>query len=319
MSLVYNFFVFLLGLLVLAVSSDYLIKTSVRLAHLLRLTTLFVGLILVAFGTSLPEGSVSITAVIKQYKDIALGNIIGSNIANIGLVLGISGLLRPLKTSSSLFKREIPIMLVCPLLLFWFCWDGMISRLEGAVFIAGFIFFCILAYRGSKIIQEVENTPVFTPPRFLARINSRFITFILFGACLIFVIFSANLMVNSGVNIAQSFGISPWIIGLTIFSVGTSLPELAASVSASLKNVSSISIGNVVGSNIFNILLVLGIVSIIEPITVNRAILNFELPLLIVFSVILTIFLGTNNRLSRLEASLFLMFYAIFIVLLFIK
>ena len=319
MSLFYNFSIFLSGLLILAVSSDYLIKSSVRLAQLLRLTTLFIGLILLAFGTSLPEGSVSIIALIKKYKDIALGNIVGSNIANIGLVLGISGLLRPLKTSRSLFKKEIPIMLISSLFLFWFCADGMISRLEGAVFIAGFILFLILAYRGSKILEEAETVQTFAQPRFFAKANSRFIIFIIFGVCLGCVIFSANLMVNSGVNIAQIFGLSPWIIGLTIFAVGTSLPELAVSVSASLKDVPSISIGNVVGSNIFNILLVLGIVSIIEPITVNRSILTFELPLLIVFSVVLTIFLGTDNRLSRAESLFLLIFYSIFIVLLFIK
>jgi len=316
MPLLLNLLILIFGLILLAVSSDFLIKTSVKLACLLKLSTLFIGLILVAFGTSCPEAAVSIVAIVKKYKDIALGNIVGSNIANIGLVLGLSGLLRPLKIDTSLFRREIPIMLLSCVFLFIFCLDGEISRWEGLVFILGFILFCFFSYKGSRLHDDSED---FELSGFLKRIKSKIFVFFLFFVSLLFLVVSANLMVNSGVNIAKIFGISPWLIAVTVFAVGTSLPELAASISAALKKVPSISIGNVIGSNIFNILLVLGLVSLVRPITVERSILRFELPLLIVFSIGVSLFMRTKNTLSRWEAGLLFLSYIVFIVLLIVR
>lgn len=316
MPLFINLLILILGLALLAVSSDFLVKTSVKLAFLLKLSTLFVGLIFVAFGTSFPEASVSIVAIIKQYKDIALGNIIGSNIANIGLVLGLSCIIRPLKVDSSLFKREIPLMLISCILFFILCLDSQISRLEGIILIFLFVFFCIFSYRGSKSHKESQD---FELKGFLKRTKSKLLISGLFITSLILLVLSSNLLVNSGVNLARYFGISNWIIAMTVFAVGTSLPELGASIAASFKKVSSISIGNVVGSNIFNILFVLGLASLIRPIQVNQGILKFELPALLIFSLILLIVLRIKYRISRWEGLILFAGYIGFIILLIAK
>ncbi|MBN2120766.1 MAG: calcium/sodium antiporter [Candidatus Omnitrophica bacterium] len=316
MSLGVSVIILILGLVLLVVSADFLIKISVRLAWLLRLSTLFIGLILVAFGTSLPEAAVSIVAAVKNSKDIALGNVVGSNIANIGLAVGLAGLFNPLKVEKSLFRREIPVMLVSCLALYGFCWDGLICRWEGGVFLLGFAAFCFFSFKNSKAQEESEEFTLSGP---LSKTESKPLVFLIFCGCLFFLVLGADLMVNSGVNIANFFGISPWVIAITVFAVGTSLPELAASVAASIKKVSSISIGNVVGSNIFNILLVLGLASLIRPIEVDRSILNFELPLMIAFSVVVSLFMMTRNKVSRFEAGVLLLFYCIFIVFLFIR
>lgn len=311
-----NILVLIFGLALLSYSSNYLIKTSVKLAYLLKLSTLFIGLIFVAFGTSLPEAAVSIVAVVKKYKDIALGTVVGSNIANIGLVLGISGLLRPLKVDVTLFKREIPIMLGSCALLYIFCLNGVISRLEGGVFLLGFVLFCIYSYKGSKFHKEDED---FKLDGFLDKTKSKLFIIGLFSVSLLLLVLSANLMITTGVNLAKFFGVRPWIIAITIFAVGTSLPELAASITASLKKVSSISVGNVVGSNIFNVLLVLGLASMLRPIPIEQSTVRFELPLLIVFSIVVTLFMRLKNSLSRFQAAALFVFYLVFIALLFIK
>ena len=316
MFLLQTILVFLLGLALLVFFSNLLIKSSIKLAFFLKLSTLFIGLIFIAFGTSCPEAAVSITAAVRRYKDIALGNILGSNIANIGLVLGLCGLVQPLKIEFSVIRKEITIMLISCLVLFVFCWDGVLSRLEGSFFILGFIFFCFFSYRSSKKHKE---EPGFDLSGSLTRFNSRPKTIALFLISLVFIVLGANLMVNSGVSIAKFFKISPFIIALTVFSIGTSLPELAASLTAISKKVPHISIGNVIGSNVFNILLVLGIVSLIRPLEINPQVLKFELPALCVFSFLTFLFIRSKNILSRLEAGILFFGYIGFIVLLFCR
>lgn len=315
MSLLLNITFFLAGLFILALASDNLIKSSVKLSSLFKLSTLFIGLILIAFGTSLPEGTVSIVAVAKDYKDIALGNVVGSNIANIALVLGVSGLICPLKVMPSLFKWEIPMMLFSAGLLFVFCINGVISRLEGAIFLLVFILFCVFSYRGSKLQKDYES---FKSMGLFSKINTKPLIFFMFIVFLGLLVLGANIMVSSGVNIAEIFGISTWVIGLTVFALGTSLPELAASVSASVKKVSSIGVGNVIGSNIFNILLMLGIISVIKPIDVDSSVLRYEMPWLVVLS-LLACFFMRKGKVSRLQSGILVLFYVIFIVTVIIK
>ncbi|HEC69676.1 MAG TPA: calcium/sodium antiporter [Candidatus Omnitrophica bacterium] len=316
MSLFLNLVIFILGLIILSISSDFLIKSSVRLAHLLRFTTLFIGLVFIAFGTSLPEASVSLVAVIKKYKDIALGNIVGSNIANIGLVLGLSGLIKPLRVDRSLLKKEVSIMVLSTLFLYIFSLDGLLSRLEGLIFIWGFCLFFVFTCKSSKLNKDKEiDSQEFKVGGLFSKVNSKLIIFFYFLLSLAFLLVSANMMVNSGVNIAKFFKISPWIIAITVFSVGTSLPELAASISASVKKVSSLSVGNVIGSNVFNILVVLGLASLIRPITLDKSILNFELPILIIFSIIVPLFV--KSGFSRFKSFILFLGYILFLISLF--
>ncbi|MCD6539127.1 MAG: calcium/sodium antiporter [Candidatus Omnitrophica bacterium] len=313
MSIFLNLIIFILGLIILSISSDFLIKSSVRLAHLLKFTVLFIGLVFIAFGTSLPEATVSLVAIIKKHKDIALGNIVGSNIANIGLVLGFSGLIRPLRVDNSLLRKEVSIMILSTLLLYIFSLDGFLSRLEGLIFILVFCLFFIFTCKSSKLSKDKEiDSQKFKVSGFFSKINSKLIIFFSFLLSLVFLLASANMMVNSGVNIARFFKISPWIIAITVFGVGTSLPELAVSISASVEKVSSLSVGNVIGSNVFNILVVLGLASLIRPITLDKSILNFELPILIIFSIIVPLFVKTGF--SRFKSFILFLGYTLFLI-----
>jgi len=319
-NIIYNIIIFISGLILLIYGSSVLIQSSVKLSFLLRLAPLFIGIIIIAFGTSAPELAVGITAALKHQKAIALGNIVGSNISNIGLILGLCAMFTPLKISKDIFKKELPIMIFSTVLLYILSLDRVLSRIDGLVFIILFIVFCFISFRGARTPEYHREIADFKFNRILKSINSRPLIGVLISASIIFVIWGANLMVKSGVNMAHIFGISPWVIGITVFAVGTSLPELAASMTASIKKVSSISIGNIVGSNIFNILLVLGVVSLIRPITIDTSsVLVFEMPVLLLFSVSLVIFMRTSFKISRIEGFILLASYITFIILLITK
>lgn len=300
----------------LVASADYLVKCSVKLARMFALSTFFVGLILVAMGTSLPEATVSILAVLKGENALALGNVVGSNIVNIGLVLGICGILNPLTIPQTLFKREIPFMLGATMALIVFSLNGIISRIEGMFLIC---FFIIFVYTSLKTSAQGHEENEFELKGILAETKSKSLVFFLFSFSAAVLIAGANLMVSAGINIADMLGVSPWIVAVTIFAIGTSLPELAASVSASLKKVSAISVGNVIGSNIFNIVFVIGIVALIRPIEVSKSIIAFDLPILAAFTVMFYVFMRTRFKLTRIESAFMLLGYAGFIIALIIK
>ena len=263
-----NITIFLIGLCLLVLSSVWLIQGSVKLSILFKLSPLFIGLVLIAFGTSAPEAAIGIIAALRNQKGIALGNIIGSNISNIGLILGVCAMVAPLAVKSkSIFKNEIPIMLASVLLFYFLSCDLFISRIDGAVFIGSFIAFCFVSYKRAKKSFDYSEIESFKLKKFLQRMNSKILLFAIIFASLLAIVYAADLMVKSGANLAQVFGISPWIIGITVFAIGSSLPELSASLTASLRKVPSLSLGNIIGSNIFNVLFVLGIVALIRPIT----------------------------------------------------
>ncbi|MBN3041151.1 MAG: calcium/sodium antiporter [Candidatus Omnitrophica bacterium] len=312
-----NIFLFLAGLGLLILSSDWLIQSSVKLSFMYRLSPLFIGAVLIAFGTSAPEAGVSIMASIRDQNDIALGNIIGSNIANIGLIVGLCAMLRPFRVSKSMFKRELPLMLLAVLLLFLLSLDKFISRIDGIMFLVLFLFFCIFAYKGARKEFDHNEMSDFTLSKVLKKINSPAAAFFIILLCLIGVIFAADVMVRSGSAIAEIFGVKPWIIGLTIFALGTSLPELVTSLNAVFKKAPTISIGNIVGSNIFNILFVLGIAALIRPIAISPSLLKFELPLLLIFSFALFTVMLTGFTIKRWEGLLLFVGYLFFLALLF--
>ncbi|MCK4859248.1 MAG: calcium/sodium antiporter [Candidatus Omnitrophica bacterium] len=315
METIFNLFLLLLGLVILIWGADYLIQSSVKLAHIFRLAPLFIGLVIVAFGTSAPEAGISIVAALKGYKAIALGNIIGSCIANIGLVLGFCALLLPLAVDKNIFKKELPIMLLATVLIYFLSLDLVLSRIDGFIFLSLFIAFLFFAYKGAKN-HSAEDLSGFKFRKVFKKTNSKFVIGILSIFSLGLVVFGASLMVKSGVVLAKIFGISPWIISITVFAVGTSLPELAASLTASFKKIPSISVGNIVGSNIFNILFVLGIASVIRPIDVQPSVLRFEFPILLLFSASLFVVMKTGHKITRKEGLLMFLGYLAFIFLL---
>jgi len=276
-----------------------------------------VGLVFVAFGTSTPEAGVGIVAAIQGQKNIALGNILGSNIANIGLVLGLCAIFWPLKIKDkSIFRREMPIMLLSVILLYLLSLDLVIGRFDGLIFIALFITFCVLSYKKAKKLFNEEEIQEFELKKSL-KDTSRFnIILSIVLISLVGVFTGAYLMVEGGVRLAKIFGISPWIIGVTVFALGTSSPELATSLVAAFKKVPCISVGNIVGSNIFNILFVLGIVSLIRPITIEASVLSFELPAVFIFSLFLVIVMKAGYKITRTEGLVMFLGYIGFIVLL---
>jgi len=319
-NIIYNIVIFVSGLILLIYSSGFLIQSSVKLSFLLRLAPLFIGIIIVAFGTSAPELAVGITAALKHQKAIALGNIVGSNISNIGLILGLCAIFMPLKINKDIFKKELPIMILSTALLYVFSLDRILSRIDGLVFVVLFIIFCFISFKSARTSEYHQEVAGFKFNKILKGINSKPLIGVFIFVSIILVIWGANLMVKSGVNIAHIFGISPWVIGITVFAVGTSLPELAASMAASVKKVSSIGVGNIVGSNIFNILLVLGAVSLIRPITIDTSsVLVFEMPALLLFNILLVIFMRTSFKISRIEGFILLASYVTFIIVLITK
>ena len=308
-----NILLFLVGLTLLIIGSDWLIQGAVKFSFLFRLTPLFVGAVIVAFGTSAPEAGVGIIAAIKNEPAIAFGNIIGSNIANIGLVLGLCALFRPLGVNRNIFKRELPIMILASVLLYVLSFDLIISRVDGLIFIILFIIFCFISYRGAKKSATDKEINDFKFKKSLTNLNRTLPVLAIVIISLLGIVLGADLMVRGGGRLARIFGINTWIIGITIFAIGTYLPELGASLTASIRKVPSISVGNIVGSNTFNILFVLGIISLIRPVSLSASVLRFELPVMLVFSVILFTVMRTKYRITRWEGLVMVLGYVCFI------
>lgn len=318
--LILNLIIFSIGLLFLFLASDWLIQSSVRMAYILRIAPLLIGLIFIAFGTSAPEAAVSIIASAKNQGAIALGDIVGSSIANIGLVLSVCALFRPVRVDRKIFRREIPLVIFAAITLYIFCLDLQITRLEGLLFLMCFTMFCVFACNDPYFRQETrEEIKDFKFKKLIRKIKHKRIIFLIFFASLVFVILGANVMVKSGITIAKIFKISPWVIGLTLFAIGTSLPEMAVTWTAFFQRVPSISIGNIIGSDIFNILLVLGVASLVRPITIDPSILKFELPVMILFILTLSLFMRTGYTLKRLEGGILFIAYVFFMITLFMR
>jgi cation:H+ antiporter len=251
----------LIGFAGLVWSADRFIEGSAAIANNFGVPKLLIGLTVVAFGTSAPEIVVSISASLRGAGEIAIGNALGSNLANVGLVLGITTLLAPLTIKSHILKQEVPIMLAVMGIAGWFLFNGQLSRGEGIILVALMIpLMAWLIYSKKQHPEELEDVH--------SMATSMASLWFIVGLSLLIV--SAELLVWGATDIAFSMGISPLVIGLTIVAVGTSLPELAASVISALKGHHDIAIGNIIGSNIFNLLLVAGIPAIIQPLNMTQ-------------------------------------------------
>lgn len=294
------------GLILLVLGGEGLVRGSSALAARFGVTPLLIGLTIVAFGTSSPELVVSLQAALKGNSDISLGNIIGSNIGNIGLILGISALIMPLKVQVQIIRKEIPFMILISVLI-----AALILTVDSFSFVHGLIFFLMLityiffAIKNSKkeVITE-EIIEEYTPQKLNTVLS---IVFIIAG--LAGLIFGSDLFVKGAVEVAKIFGISDLVIGLTIVAVGTSLPELVTSVIAAIKKETDIAIGNIVGSNIFNILGILGITGMVKEINLN-SITYADLGVFILFAVLILPLSRTKFVLQRWEGALLLAVYA---------
>jgi cation:H+ antiporter len=279
-------FAIITGLILLTWSAGRFVTGSSALALSFNVSPLTIGLTIVAFGTSAPEMLVSAMAAWQGNSGIAIGNVIGSNIVNMTLVLGMAALITPLTISSQTLNREFPLTLVVMLFALALIYDGLLSRLDGILLMAGMILVILwtLHLAHSAPAQD-PLTSSFSEE--MPEVNSKHYTWWLVISGLVVLLISSRLLVWGAVGIAQSLGITDLVIGLTIVAVGTSLPELAASVVAAMKGEHDIAVGNVVGSSLFNILAVLGIAGIVGPGSFDSIVLNRDYPLMIVLAVIL--------------------------------
>ncbi|PLX89254.1 MAG: sodium:calcium antiporter [Desulfuromonas sp.] len=301
---------FFAGLLLLYFGAEYMVSGSSRFALSFGIRPMIIGMTIVALATSMPEMMVSLTAVLKGTSDIAAGNIIGSNVANIGLILGAAALLAPMQVAKSTLRKDIPIMLAASLLLFMLALDGRLGFTDGLILVAGlvlFLIYCVVSSRRETAAMSVDSQIV----RDERKHRSRDIALILIGIVGLGV--GAELMVRSAIIIARSFGVSDLIIGMTVVALGTSLPELAASLMGAWRGEMDISVGNVIGSNIFNLFFVLGFCAMIRPIAIDPSTLRFELPIMLLFSFMLLPLIGRRMGLGRGEGGLLLAGYLAFV------
>ena len=286
--------------------ADWIVKGGSQLAKYFGLSTIVIGLTVVAFGTSLPELVVSLAAALEGSPTIAIGNVVGSNIANVGLVLGLSSLVFPITIKYTQVKIDLGIYMVVCLLFTYFCMDGEIIRMEGLI-----LFACIIAYTWFAITHPAKNRD----PE-IGQINpnvplSKLLLLILFGILLLSI--GANIFITGAIDIARYFGVSEIVIGMTIVALGTSLPELATSVIAAFRKESAISIGNIIGSNLFNLLSVIGLVSMISPLESPKEIIHFEIPYMVVYGFVLVPISLMPQPIHRGTALLLLLGYGMFI------
>ncbi len=306
--MVLNLALIFLGMALLYFGSELMVRGSASLALSFSIRPAIVGLTVVAFATSAPELFVSLIAAIKGSSGISLGNILGSNVANIGLVLGASALVGPLKIEKKLVRREIPFMIGTTGLFWLICLDGHIGRADGIILIAVLAVFLIL---GIITANQSKEKRYESPPPVGKKKALGYTLMILIGT--VGLVAGANMMVNSAIFIARQLGLSEIFIGISIVAVGTSLPELATSVVAGSRGEHGISIGNVVGSNIFNICLVIGTVGLFNPMSVDMGLMRFEFPALFLLSLLLFVFTRINFSIGRLKGLFFMISFFTFI------
>ena len=306
------YIVLALGILFLGANS--LVKGAASLAERLGVSTLVVGLTVVSFGTSMPELIVSTQAALNGFGGISIGNVIGSNIVNIGLILGLSAIMLPLKADMQLIRFDTPIMLLSTLVFFIFFLDNQIGRLEGLVFLLAIVSYTVFNVIKSKkenkenVIEEFNQSV----PK-VSRHWGLDLLFIVFGLGAL--IFGSDFLFKNAVGLARMLGRSDAVIGLTIVAIGTGMPELATSVVAAIRKQPDIAIGNIVGSNIFNILGILGVTALIKPIS-SAEITWIDTLVMIILSLLLLPFIKSGFTLRRWEGALLLLIYLGYMVFL---
>ncbi len=301
-----------LGLVLLILGAELLVRGASNLALAAGITPLLVGLTVVSFGTSAPELAISMQSALASQAgaNIAIGNVVGSNIANILLILGIAAAITPIVVSRQLVRLDVPIMIGVSLLMYLLALDGAISRLDGLVLVIGLAGYLIFAgwisKRDDNPAEEVGN-PAEVPRGLLPAL--KMLGLIVAGLGLL--ILGSRWMVNGATAIAEYFGISDLIIGLTIVAIGTSLPEVAATLVAAMRGERDIAVGNAIGSNLFNILSVLGLTALVAPrgVQVAGEALLFDIPVMIVVAMACLPIFFTNYSIDRWEGWLFLGYY----------
>ena len=320
------------GLLLLIAGGNYLVKGGVAVAKRFKVPTLIIGMTIVAFGTSSPEFIVSLQSALQGHPEISIGNVVGSNIANIGLILGITALILPMAVNRTSVKIDVPFLIFCSLLFFTLAQDNLITRGEGLIFVILLVLFTLLSiYKGKK--ENPTESPTEEPVKEDAPKEKELN---MIGAIIMIIVscaaltFGANLLIDSAVSIAKDFGVSERVISVTLVAFGTSVPELATSIMAAIRKENDIAIGNVVGSNIFNILFVIGGSALITPIeNFDFTAFSFDFYWMIIFTAILALTVipferivkkikdeKTYSILTRFEGFSMIAAYIVYVILL---
>lgn len=310
----------IVGFGLLIKGADFFVDGAANIARLLKVSPIVVGLTIVSFGTSSPEATISIIAAIQGSAGVSLGNVIGSNIFNVSLVVGIAAFLYPLKVENETIRKEIPFMLLASVALLILISDitlqgsgsNALTRSDGLIFLLLLSVFLYYVFEvAMKSREGAQQEPI---PQHITW--GKNIVFSILG--LIGIIIGGELVVRNGTSIAVSLGMSETLVGLTIIAVGTSLPELVTSVAAALKKESEIALGNIVGSNIFNILFVLGVASFISPLAVEEDVL-FDVIIMLILTFVLLIFSRTKYKIGKVEGLILVVVYVLYIVYIVIR
>lgn len=311
----------IIGFILLIKGADFLVDGSSNIAKKFHIPEIVIGLTIVSIGTSMPELFVSITSALDGYPDMAIGNVIGSNISNLLLILGLSTVIKSITFKRETRLIEIPICLIITIIFMILANIGQdITKVDAVILIVLFAMFIIytiiMAFKGEKFDRKDTNMELIKVEEANGTTVSN-IFYIILG--IIALKFGGDLTVNNAVELAKYFNLSEKVISLTILAVGTSLPELVTSVSAAIKGKSDIAIGNIIGSNIFNILLIIGVSALIKPITYNLS-YNKDMIILIVGTLILALFpvIPPKNKMSRMNGVIYLLLYAGYIASLFV-
>lgn len=313
--------IFIAGLIFLIIGAEALVRGASSLAVVLGISPLIIGLTVVAFGTSSPELAVSIKAALTGQSSIALGNVIGSNIFNVLFIIGISALVMPLVVSQQLLRLDVPLMIVLSLVVLIFSLDENISRADGLVLVSGliiYIWFLFYQCRKENIEENKNDSKAINTEKIVNNNWLRNIALVIFGLAML--VLGSRWLVDSAVFIAHYLGVSELVIGLTIVAIGTSLPELVTSVIAAMRGERDIAVGNIIGSNIFNIMGVLGFASIVAPQGINilPAVIGFDIPVMIAVAFICLPMFFTGSVISRAEGALLLGYYIAYTLYLFL-
>jgi cation:H+ antiporter len=309
-SLWISFVAVLVGLAMLIAGGELLVSGAVRLAVRQKMSSLLIGLTVVAFGTSLPELFVSLNATFQGYTDVMVGNVVGSNIANVGLILGFSALLVPIRFQFRAVRVEIYLFLVSGVLLAAIAVHGQFLRLFGFLYVAGILIYTIASYRiATRRNKSGDRQPV--PAGFAGRYRG--IALFIIGGLLLMG-YGSDYFIAGAVDVGRYFAISELMIGLTLAAIGTSLPELATSISAIRRRQGDLLLGNVLGSNLFNLLMVMGTTALITPFTISQVTLVRDLPVMLGFVLALIPMLLIRQGLGRVDGFLLLSCYAFYLL-----
>jgi cation:H+ antiporter len=300
------------GLIILIIGAEILVRGASRLAAALGISPLVIGLTVVSFGTSSPELAVSVQSAYVGSADVAVGNVVGSNIYNILLILGLSAVIVPLVVHQQLVRLDVPLMIFLSFLILLLGMDGFLSRLDGLLLFLGLVVYIWygvqMSRKETRDVQE-EYAQEYAKPKPGRGAMLRNLSFIAAG--LVLLVVGSDWLVRGAVSLARLFNVSDLVIGLTIIAAGTSMPEIATSVMAAIKKERDIAVGNAVGSNIFNIMAVLGISALVAPnaIPVAETALRFDIPVMIAVAVATLPIFFTGNQISRWEGALFLLYF----------